>query len=86
MVCREVHISYVESMGEQRRGLIPVVVVNSPVDELFDGVRSPLLIRISSSCDIAVNSQDSVIFSGLLTEKSDLRSCFCVLLCAIAEV
>ena len=52
----------------------------------FAGVRSPVLIRISSSCDIAVNSQDSVIFSGLLTEKSDLRSCCCVLLCAIAEV
>ena len=45
----------------------------------FAGVRSPVLIRISSSCDITVNSQDSVIFSGLLTEKSDLRSCFCVL-------
>ena len=47
--------------------------------KLFAGVRSPVLIQISSSCDITENSQDSVLFSGLLTEKSDLRSCFCVL-------
>ena len=48
-------------------------------DELFAGVRSPELIRISSSCDITASSQDSATVSGLLTEKSDLRSCFCVL-------
>ena len=70
MVCREVHISYVESMGEQRRGLIPAVVVNSPADELFDGVRSPVLIRISSSCDITVSSQVSVILFVLVNRKS----------------
>ena len=70
MVCREVHISYVESMGEQRRGLIPVVVVNSPADEVFDGVRIPLLIRISSSCDITVSSQVSVILFVLVNRKS----------------
>ena len=86
LVCREVHISYVESICE-RRSLIPTVVANSPVDKLFAGVRSPELIQISSSCDITVISQDSAIVSGLLTEKSDLRSCFCVLtICGIAEV
>jgi len=37
----------VESMDERRRALVPVVVVNSPTDELFAGVRSPVLIRIS---------------------------------------
>jgi len=36
----------VESMDERRRALVPVVV-NSPKDELFAGVRSPALIRIS---------------------------------------
>ena len=60
LVCREIHISYVESMDERRRALIPVVVVNSPTDELFAGVRSPVLIQISSSCDIMVGSQGSV--------------------------
>jgi len=46
-VCREIHISYVESMDERRRALVPVVVVNSPTDELFAGVRNPVLTRIS---------------------------------------
>ena len=41
LVCREVHISYVESICERRRSLIPAVVVNSPAEELFAGVRSP---------------------------------------------
>jgi len=61
LACREVHLSYVESMDERRRGLIPAIVVNSPADELFAGVRSPVLVRISSSCDITVSSQDSVM-------------------------
>ena len=60
--------------------LIPAVVANSPADKLFAGVRSPELIRISFSCDVTVSShQDSATVSGLSTEKSDLRSCFCVL-------
>ena len=45
LVCREVHISYVENICK-RRSLIPAVVANLPVDELFAGVRSPELIRI----------------------------------------
>ena len=46
LVCREVHISYVEIMCKRRRSLIPAVVTNLPADELFAGVRSPELIRI----------------------------------------
>ena len=34
-------------MDERRRALVPVVVVHSPTDELFAGVRSPVLIGIS---------------------------------------
>ena len=82
LVCREGHIiiSYVESICVRSwRSLITAVVSNSPADELFAGVKSPELIRISSSCDITASSQDSATVSGLLTEKSDLRSCFCVL-------
>ena len=79
LICREIHISYMESMDERGRALVPVFVVNLPTDELFAGVRSAVVIRISSSCDITVSSQDSVIFLGLLTETCDLRSCFCVL-------
>ena len=45
LVCREVHISYVENICK-RRSLFPAVVGNLPADELFAGVRSPELIRI----------------------------------------
>ena len=78
-VCREVQISCAESICERRRALIPAAVVNSPADELFAGVRSPVRVRISSSCDMTVDSQLSVIFSVLLNEESDLRSFFGVL-------
>ena len=46
LVCREVHISYVENICKRRRSLIASVVANLPADELFAGVRSPELIRI----------------------------------------
>ena len=78
-VCREVQITCAESTWERRRALIPAAVVNSPADELFAGIRGPVLMRISSFCDMTVNSQISVIFSVLLNVESDLRSCFCVL-------
>ena len=46
LVCREVHVSCVESICKRRRYLIPAVVANLPADEFFAGVRSPELIRI----------------------------------------
>ena len=46
LVCWEVHISYVENICKRRRSLIPAVVANLPMDELFAGIRSPELIRI----------------------------------------
>ena len=49
LVCREVHISYVENICKRRSltaALIPAVVANLPADELFAGLRSPELIRI----------------------------------------
>ena len=77
--CRYSEGFYLCFVGLSRgRSLILAVVANSPVDELCARVKSPELIRIISSCDITVSSQDSAIVSGLLTEKSDLRSCFCV--------
>ena len=55
-----------ESICKWRRALILMAVASLPADELFAGagVRSPVLIWISSSCDITVNSQDSVIFQA----------------------
>ena len=46
LVCREVHISYVENICKRRRSLFSAVVANLPADELFAGVRGPELIRI----------------------------------------
>ena len=70
LVCGEVHISCVESICKWRRSLISAVIANSPVDKLFAGVRSLIeLIRISSSCDITVSSQDSAIGLGLVNWK-----------------
>ena len=46
LVCREVHMGYVEIICKRRRSLIPAVVANLPADELVAGVRSPELIRI----------------------------------------
>ena len=67
----------------KRRSLIPAVVANLPADELFAGVRSPELKRIYIKVLLVISrfkaSQDSAIVSRLLTEKSDIRSCFCVL-------
>ena len=45
LVCREVHISYVENICK-RRSLFPAVVAILPADELFAGVRGPELMRI----------------------------------------
>ena len=46
LVCREVHIRYVENICKRRRSLIAAVVANLPEDELFAGVRIPELRRI----------------------------------------
>ena len=49
LVCREIHVSFIEQrqqMDERRRTLVPVSVENLAIDELFAGVRSPVLIRI----------------------------------------
>lgn len=55
LICRDIHVSFLDSMDERRRALVPVTVENSTVDDLFAGVRSPVLIRINSSCDITVS-------------------------------
>ena len=62
LVCREVHVSYIESMDERRRALVPVVVENASIDEIFSEVRSPVLIRMSSSCDVTVSRSYYVTF------------------------
>ena len=53
--CREMHWSYLESMSERRVSLIPTFVDEKTSEELFTGLRSPVLIRINCSCDITVS-------------------------------
>ena len=43
-------------MDERRRALVSVTVENSAVDKLFAEIRSPVLIQITSPCDITVRS------------------------------
>ena len=54
--CRKIHWSYLESMLERRVSLIPTFVDDKTAEELFTGLRSPVLIRINCSCDITVSS------------------------------
>ena len=58
LICREAHVSYIENMSERRRCLVPDVVEDQPVDALFGGQSTPLLVRISSSCDVTVSVLD----------------------------
>ena len=57
-------------MDEPRRALVPVTVENSAGDDLFAGVRSPVLIRINSSCDSTVSCYVSLNFFSMI------RTCF----------
>ena len=55
LCCKEIHWSYLESMSQRRVCLVPKFVEEAAVDELVDGLRSPVSIRINSSSDITVS-------------------------------
>ena len=55
LCCKEIHCSYVKSMSQQCVWLVPKFVEDGIVDELFDGLLSPVLICINSNSDITVN-------------------------------
>ena len=38
LICREVHVTFVDAMDERRIALVPVTAENSAVDDLFAGV------------------------------------------------
>ena len=54
LICREIHLSFIDKMTERRVALVPVVVGETKIDEIFEDVKSPALIRILSSCDTEV--------------------------------
>ena len=59
LCCKEIHWSYLESMSQRRVCLVPKFVQDDATDELFDGLPSPVLIRINSSSDITVSISKS---------------------------
>ena len=48
--CREVHISFMDSLDVRRIALFPSVVNGIKVDEMFVDCSSPALIEVHSSC------------------------------------
>ena len=56
LVCKEMHWSYIQNMSERRVCLTPNQLGDNSIENLFDGVTSPALIRINSSCDITVSN------------------------------
>ena len=55
MICREIHVSFVDKMNERRVALVPRIVDKRNVDDIFKDATSPVLIRINSSCDTKVS-------------------------------
>ena len=55
LCCNEIHWSYLESMTQRRVCLVLKFVEDDATDELFEGLPSPVLIRINSSSDITVS-------------------------------
>ena len=55
LCCKEIHWSYLESMSQRRVCLVPKFMEDGATDELFNGLLSPVLIRINLSSDITVS-------------------------------
>ena len=59
LICREIHVSFVDAMDERRIALVPVTAENSAVDDLFashfsETFRSRILNSRSFPCGTAV--------------------------------
>ena len=54
--CREIHTSFPHSLAIRRVALCPVEVAGRAIDDLFNEVYSPALIRVVSSCNFKVRS------------------------------
>ena len=55
VICREVHVSFVDNLAERRVALVPKHNGRVDVDNIFQNVDCPALISITSSCDIKVS-------------------------------
>ena len=52
--CREVHVSFMNSLDVRRIALFPSVVNGIKIDEMFADCSSPTLIEMHSSCVLKV--------------------------------
>ena len=55
LVCRQVHLSFVDKMAERRVALVPCTNGRVDVEGLFGTANSPVLISILTSCELKVN-------------------------------
>ena len=55
LCCKEIHWGYLKSMSQRRVCLVPKFMEDGATDELFNGLLSPVLIRINLSSDITVS-------------------------------
>ena len=54
LVCRQVHVSFVDKMEERRISLVPLSNGRLRVEEMFANVNNPVLISVRLSCDLKV--------------------------------
>ena len=54
LVCREVHVSFLDKMAERRVALLPASNGRHNVDVLFASESTPALVSLKTSCDFTV--------------------------------
>ena len=55
LVCRQVHVSFVNKMAERRIALVPLKNGRVGMEDVFSNVSSPVLISLRASCDFKVS-------------------------------
>ena len=55
VVCREIHVSVTKERSVRRVALMPIMVNGKHISEFFNGLRSPALMQMDSSCDFMVS-------------------------------
>ena len=55
VVCREIHVTFTEELSGRRVALTPVMVNGKHISQFFNGLRSPALVHVDSSCDFRVS-------------------------------
>ena len=65
--CREVHVSFMDSLNVRRIALFPSMVNGVNIDEIFVGCDSPTLVEVHSSCVFKVNNFiGSIVLMGCI--------------------